>query len=255
MESTTKPAELSKALECYSENITFHRMSTEIAEIRQLLKELVISQKETDTKFKESRSELDKRFKETDTKFKESRMELDQRFKETDTKFKESRMELDQRFKETDTKFKETDKKVKEAFELFTSQWGRLMESLVEGDIIRILNERGIKVQDTSNRRKGSYEGENYEYDIIAHNGKETVIIEVKTTLKVSDVKSFVKKLQKARTYLRMDDDDVIYGAIAYLKADAGSEVYAQNQKLFVIRATGDSAAIINNPDFVPASF
>ncbi len=57
MESTTKPAELSKALECYSENITFHRMSTEIAEIRQLLKELVISQKETDTKFKESRSE------------------------------------------------------------------------------------------------------------------------------------------------------------------------------------------------------
>ena len=237
MESTTKPAELSKALECYSENITFHNMSTEIAEIRQLLKELVISQKETDTKFKESRSELDKRFK------------------ETDTKFKESRMELDQRFKETDTKFKETDKKVKEAFELFTSQWGRLMESLVEGDIIRILNERGIKVQDTSTRRKGSYEGENYEYDIIAHNGKETVIIEVKTTLKVSDVKSFVKKLQKARTYLRMDDDDVIYGAIAYLKADAGSEVYAQNQKLFVIRATGDSAAIINNPDFVTASF
>ena len=212
MESTTKRAELSKALECYSENITFHNMSTEIAEIRQLLKELVISQKETDTKFKESRSELDKRFKETDTKF-------------------------------------------KEAFELFTSQWGRLMESLVEGDIIRILNERGIKVQDTSTRRKGSYEGENYEYDIIAHNGKETVIIEVKTTLKVSDVKSFVKKLQKARTYLRMDDDDVIYGAIAYLKADAGSEVYAQNQKLFVIRATGDSAAIINNPDFVTASF
>ena len=37
-------------------------MSTEIAEIRQLLKELVISQKETDAKFKD-----------TDAKFKESR--------------------------------------------------------------------------------------------------------------------------------------------------------------------------------------
>ncbi len=36
-------------------------MSTEIAEIRQLLKELVISQKETDAKFKD-----------TDAKFKES---------------------------------------------------------------------------------------------------------------------------------------------------------------------------------------
>ena len=194
-------------------------MSTEIAEIRQLLKELVISQKETDAKFKESREELDSRFK------------------------------------ETDAKFQETNKKVKEAFDLFTSQWGRLMESLVEGDIIRIFKERGIKVQDTSTRRKGSYQGENYEFDIIAHNGKETVIIEVKTTLRVSDVKSFIKKLHKARTYLRMDDDEVIYGAIAYLQADAGSEIFAQKEKLFVIRATGDSAAIINQPDFVAEKF
>jgi hypothetical protein len=208
-------------------------MSTEIAEIRQLLKELVISQKETDAKFKD-----------TDAKFKESRKELDERFKETDAKFKD-----------TDARFKETDKKVKEAFDLFTSQWGRLMESLVEGDIIRIFNERGIKVQDTSTRRKGSYEGENYEYDIIAHNGKETVIIEVKTTLKVKDVKAFIQKLRKTRTYLRMDEDDVIYGAMAYLQADSGSEVYAQNQQLFVIRATGDSAAIVNAVDFEPARF
>jgi hypothetical protein len=190
-------------------------MSTEIAEIRQLLKELVISQKETDAKFKET----------------------------------------DSKFKETDAKFQETNKKVKEAFDLFTSQWGRLMESLVEGDIIRIFNERGIKVQDTSTRRKGSYQGENYEFDIIAHNGKETVIIEVKTTLRVSDVKSFIKKLQKARTFLRMDDDEVIYGAIAYLQADAGSEIFAQKEKLFVIRATGDSAAIINQSDFVAEKF
>ena len=208
-------------------------MSTEIAEIRQLLKELVISQKETDAKFKD-----------TDAKFKVSRKELDERFKETDAKFKD-----------TDARFKETDKKVKEAFDLFTSQWGRLMESLVEGDIIRIFNERGIKVQDTSTRRKGSYEGENYEYDIIAHNGKETVIIEVKTTLKVKDVKAFIQKLRKTRTYLRMDEDDVIYGAMAYLQADSGSEVYAQNQQLFVIRATGDSAAIVNAVDFEPARF
>lgn len=193
----------------------------------------MISQKETDAKFKD-----------TDAKFKVSRKELDERFKETDAKFKD-----------TDARFKETDKKVKEAFDLFTSQWGRLMESLVEGDIIRIFNERGIKVQDTSTRRKGSYEGENYVYDIIAHNGKETVIIEVKTTLKVKDVKAFVQKLRKTRTYLRMDEDDVIYGAMAYLQADSGNEVYAQKQQLFVIRATGDSAAIVNAVDFEPARF
>jgi Holliday junction resolvase len=216
-------------------------MSAEIAEIRQLLKELVISQKD-------SKKDWEARPKETDLKSKKSRKELDIHFKESDSKFKESRRELD-------ACFKETDKIIKEAYEIFTSPWGRLMESLVEGDIIRIFNRRGIKVQDTSTRRKGSFEGENYEYDIIAHNGKEIVIIEVKTTLKVKDVKAFIQKLKKTRTYLRMAKDDVIYGAMAYLQADAGSEVYAQNQHLFVIRATGDSAAIVNADDFVPARF
>lgn len=36
-----------------------------------------------------------------------------------------------------DTKFKETDKRIKEGFELFEGQWGKLIESLVEGDLIR----------------------------------------------------------------------------------------------------------------------
>ncbi|MBP6445942.1 MAG: hypothetical protein KA341_04005, partial [Saprospiraceae bacterium] len=81
-------------------------MEVEIQEIKQLLKELVLSQKETDNKFKE-----------------------------TDSKFKET----DSRFKETDIKFKETDKRIKAAFDLFEGQWGKLMESLVEGDLIKLL--------------------------------------------------------------------------------------------------------------------
>lgn len=56
--------------------------------------------------------------------------ETDKKFKETDERFKET----DEKFKETDEKFKETDKKMKQLQELFTSQWGRLIESLVEGD-------------------------------------------------------------------------------------------------------------------------
>ena len=46
-----------------------------------------------------------------------------------------------------------------------------------------------------------------------------------------------------------------IYGTIAYLKADEQSKDYALNQKLFVIRATGDSASIINDVDFEPRYF
>ena len=204
-------------------------MEVEIQEIKQLLKELVLSQKETDNKFKET----------------------DSKFKETDSKFKET----DSKFKETDIKFKETDKRIKAAFDLFEGQWGKLMESLVEGDLIKLLQAKGINVHDTSMRRKGNYEGNNYEFDIIAHNGTEIVIVEVKTTLKTQDVKAFVQKLKQVRVWLDEYKNFTVYGAIAFLKADSGSEMFAQSEKLFVIKATGNSAMIINADDFVPQKF
>ena len=46
-----------------------------------------------------------------------------------------------------------------------------------------------------------------------------------------------------------------IYGAVAFLRAEGGSELFAENEKLFVIRATGNSASLINKPEFVPKKF
>jgi Holliday junction resolvase-like predicted endonuclease len=183
-------------------------MDTEILEIKRILKDLALAQKETDA-----------------------------------------------RFKETDVRFKETDKRIKAAFDLFEGQWGKLMESLVEGDLINLLNQWGIKTTETSMRRKGSHNGQNFEFDIIAHNGGEIVIIEVKTTLKTQDVKQFIEKLKAAKIYMQEYKDYKIYGAVACLRADSGSEVYAENEKLFVIKATGNSAHILNKKGFVPKGF
>ena len=197
-------------------------MPTDIQELRELVKDLVLAQKETDAKFKET----------------------DAKFKETDVKFKE-----------TDVRFKETTKKINEAFDLFTGQWGKLMESLVEGDLINLLNQRGVKVHDTSMRRKGNHKGQNFEFDIIAHNGNEIVIVEVKTTLKVNDVKKFINKLSHAREWLDEYRDYNVIGAVAYLRADEGSDVFAASENLFVIRATGNSATIVNEEGFTPKYF
>ncbi len=166
-----------------------------------------------------------------------------------------SQKETDVKFKETDVKFKETDKRIKEAFDLFTSQWGKLIESLVEGDLLRLLNERGIYVRDTSLRRKGSHNGHNYEFDIIAHNVREVVIVEVKTTLRVSQVKHFLKKLQSIKKWIREYENFKIYGAVAFLTAEEASDLFAEKNGLFIIKATGDSASIINKNDFVPYVF
>ena len=235
--------------------------NTSIEQLQNMISELILSQKENENLFKESAnrfketekildqkySEIWAMFKETNAMFKET----DLKFKDTDVKFKET----DAKFKETDKQIKETDKQIKEANALFTSQWGKLIESLVKGDLVNILKNRGIDVHDTSERRKGNHEGENYEFDIIAHNGTEIVIVEVKTTLRVNDVKSFLSKLSKAKLWLAEYKNFKIYGAIAYLKAEEASDIMAMNNGLFSIRATGNSAAITNSDDFVPVTF
>ncbi len=172
-------------------------------------------------------------------------------FKETDKQFKKT----DKQFKETDKQFKETDKKIKELTALFTSHWGKLVESLVEGDLVKVLNQRGILVERTIQRIKGFRDGKNFEYDIIAVNGAEIVIVEVKTTLRVNDVNDFHEKLWKAKVNMPEYADKKIYGGVAFISSEGSSDRMSEKLGFFVIKATGNSSSIINLPDFKPKAF
>ena len=170
--------------------------------------------------------------------------------------------ETNEMFRETDKKFQETDKivqenarEIKKLEALFTTQWGKLMETLVEGDLVNLLKARGVDVRDTAQRVKGNYKGTSYEFDIIARNGEEVVIVEVKTTLRIKDVRNFIKKLRKVKVWKPELKDNIIYGAVAYLTAESSSDAMAANQGLFVIRATGNSASITNEKEFKPVKF
>jgi hypothetical protein len=202
---------------------------------------------ETDKKFKETDRILTEMFQETDRQFKET----DRQFKETDRQFKET----DRQFKETDRQLQETDKKINKLSDLFTSQWGKLVESLVEGDLVKLLNARGILVESVIQRRKGSKEGVNFEYDLIAVNTEEMVIVEVKTTLRPQDVDDFHKKLWKAKTFMPEYKHMRIYGAVAFITVHGSSDSMAEKLGFFAIRATGSSSSIINGENFKPKAF
>ena len=91
-------------------------------------------------------------------------------FRETDRKFQEvaeSQKDTDRKFQDTDRKFQDTAQKLNQLEKLFTSQWGKLMESLVEGDLVNLLIQRGIPIADTTTRLKGKRpDGGNYEFDL-----------------------------------------------------------------------------------------
>ena len=137
---------------------------------------------------------------------------MDLRFQEAERRSREA----DRRIQETDRQMQETDRRLKKAENLFTTQWGRLMESLVEGDLVRLLLQRNVEVERTvlprRNRRRNA---ESYQVDIVAVNGREVVAVEVKTTLRPEDVGRFAAKLERFKDWWPEYRDRRVYGALA----------------------------------------
>ena len=142
--------------------------------------------------------------------------ERKKRSAEWEQQMKKRSAEWEQRMKENSIKSEKIDKRLDKAIGLFETQWGKLMESLVEGDLVKILQAQGIEVTSTHTNVKHRSEKDQYEYDILAINGKEVVGVEVKTTLKVKHVKAFLEELKKFKSRLPNYKDSTIYGAVAF---------------------------------------
>ena len=155
---------------------------------------------------------------------------------------------------ETARQMKESERRLRRAEDLFTSQWGRLVESLVEGDLLKLLRERGVEVEVVASRVRLGCGPHEREVDLLATNGEEAVAVEVKTTLRPADVDRFLDLLAHP-PLLRHIRGRRLYGGVAYLRQHEGTSRYAERKGLFVIRATGNSANIVNPREFRPRDF
>ena len=174
--------------------------------------------------------------------------------KETKKNIKElraSQKETDEQMKRTDKQMKRTDIKIDKIIGDSGNRWGKLGENLVKGSLAQRLNERGIKVERViTNAKYGDLE-----FDIIAINGKEVVVLEVKATLDPSDVDKFTEDIKKFKILWPEFKDKTIYGVMAFLiRSNKQADSLAQKQGFFVIEATGD-VIIQNKKDFKPNVF
>lgn len=173
-------------------------------------------------------------------------------FKETDEKFKETAL----RFKETDLQFKETDRKIKELAELFTGQWGKLIESLAESGILKLLQARGIPVTNLARRLESHKNGHHMELDFLLSNENELVIGEVKTTMGIQDVKKFLKKLTEFLLFFPSYKGLIIYGAMIGLKIVSEADKFAYRNGLFVFKVGSESTlSLLNDENFKPKDY
>ena len=228
-------------------------------EIRAILKETAIIRQKNEQETQKMRQEFDRKMQESKQEF--------------DRKMQESKKETDRRIQETDRRIEENDRFIKSLAKedkklknLFTNNWGKLVESLVEslveGDLLKQLASKGIHIKSTSRRMEGtitatntSEEDKHCEIDILAHNGKEIVAVEVKSDCNQKDIDHFLDVLHDFTNYFQIYRGKIVYGAIAYLKIQKGADRYAEKKGLFVIQATGNSSRITNQKNFKPKDF
>ena len=170
-------------------------------------------------------------------------------FQETDKMFKET----EKRFKETDKKMQETDRKIDKLAKLY----GNVSENSkdvaeeffkrgleAKGSIFGIKYEEVDHLQRISKKQQG-------EFDIVLHNGKYVIVIEVKYKLHPDDVTDFVnRKLPKFKLLFHEYADKTLLGAVAGMSVPTDSYDIAEKNGLLVLTQSGENITVMNPEGF-----
>ncbi len=239
-------------------------------EIWKILKEVSLSQKETDRRMQETdrrmqenKAETDRLIREskaeTDRLIRESKAETERQKKETDRLIRESKAKNDQLIQaskaETERQIEENRLFIKQIDSRWGNHWGDLVEALIEGNFLQLLNERGIKVTKATPNYKGLRQNQIKEFDLVATNGQEMVVIETKSSLTKVKVDHFLEVMRHFKEYCSEFSTLTVYGGVACLKSTKDTLDYAEQKGLLVLRVSGQNAILENKESFKPKVF
>lgn len=201
-------------------------MTTTADDVWRLLAELTNAQKETN-----------RRFQETERLLKEQSQETDRLLREQS--------------QETDRRIREVNKQIGD----LGGKWGRFVENMVAPACETLFLKRGIPVHQVSQRVKKRLNGQTLEIDVLVTNENHVLVVEVKSSLGVNDVKELQSDLNKFRQFFPEYAQKQLYGAVASIEIEEGADRYAYRQGLFVLAQAGETVSILNNPDFQPKNW
>jgi len=98
-------------------------------------------------------------------------------------------------------------------------------------------------------------DGSAMEIDILVVNGDAVVLVEVKSTLTIKDIRQHLQRLAKFKAFFPRYDDCQVMGAVAGIVADGETKKFARNQGLFVIVQSGENVTLANDPEFKPRTW
>ncbi|MCA2954932.1 DUF3782 domain-containing protein [Microcystis sp. M010S1] len=204
-------------------------MTTTADDVWKLLAELVEAQKETERCFQET----------------------ERRFQETERRFQETERILKEQSLKTDRQITRLSKEIGN----LGGKWGRFVENMVAPACETLFLNREIPVHQVSQRVRKRLDGKTLEIDVLVTNENHVLVVEVKSSLSVDDVKELIKNLTEFRQFFPEYNHKQLYGAVAGIEIEEGADKYAYRQGLFVLAQRGENVAILNDTEFQPKTW
>lgn len=156
-----------------------------------------------------------------------------------------------QEVEKTTRQMKETDRKFKELSSRFSSTIGNLTEGLMEPEALRIFKKAGFQVNRYFTNMKKHDKDSNVEMEIdqFMVDGTTAIAMEIKTACNKSDIDHFIAKMGRFKELCPEYKDKTVYLAIASIKYNRGSDRYAHEKGLLVVRATPDNIFTLDSSE------
>ncbi|GIV27905.1 MAG: hypothetical protein KatS3mg027_1719 [Bacteroidia bacterium] len=242
---TSKNNEVKEISETYNQPFDWREMYRQVWET---LNEIGKKHKEFEDQFekekREREAQLEKERREREAQLEKERKEREAQL-EKERKEREAQREKER--KEWEERMKRHDEQMQKLEKMFGLHWGRLVEALLAPGARKVFQERGINIHYRGSNIEATIGGDKMEIDVLLENEKDVVIVEIKTTARVSDIKDTLKNMERVRKFFPRFEGKNIYGAVAALKYYAGSDKFAESKGLFVIEPSGEDTVIIKN--------
>jgi hypothetical protein len=139
---------------------------------------------------------------------------------------------------------------------LFTSEWGKLIETIEDSGIIESFQKRGIALTEVGRRFESQKYGRHMKVDFMLFNFNETIVGKVRTTLKILDVKDFLDELKEFPMFFPRYKGSYTYGAIVGIRIEEEADKFAYRNGLFVLTVGGAGMLkMLNDEKFRPIDF
>jgi hypothetical protein len=170
-----------------------------------------------------------------------------EREKERDAKWEAERKEFRERMDKISV---DTNKAIKDMKNVFTTQWGRLVEALCKPAAYSLFKKEGIEIDRVyEGVHKAKVNGQDaMEIDVALCDTSVAVIVEVKTRCGRRDIDYFLDQMKHCKEWYPDFANKELRVAVAAIKYDDGADTYAQERGLYVLKLSGEETFTMASP-------